>query len=158
MDGDHDARTCFDVTSSILDATFAECEKQGVHIPGALLKPNMIIAGKESEDQISREEVARLTVDCLSKHVPHDLPGIVFLSGGQSDADATAHLNLMNDMGVEHPWQLSYSYGRALQADALIKWSGDGGDSASASQAAFLHRAKMNSLARSGDWSQDLEG
>ena len=71
MDGDHDARTCFDVTSSILDATFAECEKQGVHIPGALLKPNMIIAGKDCEDQISREEVARLTVDCLTKHVPH---------------------------------------------------------------------------------------
>ena len=158
MDGDHDARTCFDVTSSILDATFAECVKQGVHIPGALLKPNMIIAGKESEDQISREEVARLTVDCLTKHVPHELPGIVFLSGGQSDADATAHLNLMNDMGVEHPWQLSYSYGRALQADALGKWSEDDGDSASASRAAFLHRAKMNSLARSGDWSQDLEG
>ena len=157
MDGDHDASTCFDVTASILDATFAECAKQGVHIPGALLKPNMIIAGKESEDQISREEVARLTVDCLSKHVPHELPGIVFLSGGQSDADATAHLNLMNDMGVEHPWQLSYSYGRALQADALGKWSEDDGESASASRAAFLHRAKMNSLARSGDWSQDLE-
>ena len=158
MDGDHDASVCFDVTSLILEATFSECERQGVHIPGALLKPNMIIAGKDCEDQISREEVARLTVDCLTKHVPPELPGIVFLSGGQSDEDATAHLNLMNSMGGEHPWQLSYSYGRALQADALRKWSSDVEDSASASQSAFLHRAKMNSLARSGDWTQDLEG
>jgi len=157
MDGDHDASVCFDVTSSILDLTFAECEKQGVHIPGALLKPNMIIAGKDCKEQISREEVARLTVDCLTKHVPHDLPGIVFLSGGQSDEDATAHLNIMNKMDVEHPWQLSYSYGRALQADALRKWSGNDEDSNHASRSAFLHRAKMNSLARSGEWNKGLE-
>ncbi len=107
MEGSHDANRCFEVTASILDSTFEECIKQGVHIPGALLKPNMIIAGKDCENQISREEVANLTVKCLTEHVPHDLPGIVFLSGGQSDEDATAHLDLMNKMDVEHPWQLS---------------------------------------------------
>ena len=158
MDGDHDANRCQEVTSSILDATFSECEKQGVHIPGALLKPNMIIAGKGCNNQISREEVARMTVECLTKHVPHNLPGIVFLSGWQSDEDATAHLNLMNKMNAEHPWQLSYSYGRALQADALGKWAAENAeDPSSASRSAFSHRAKMNSLARSGDWNEELE-
>ena len=158
MDGDHDASRCQEVTSSILDATFSECEKQGVHIPGALLKPNMIIAGKDCNNQISREEVARMTVECLTKHVPHNLPGIVFLSGGQSDEDATAHLNLMNKMSVEHPWQLSYSYGRALQSNALGEWAAENvEDPKSASRLAFSHRAKMNSLARSGDWNEELE-
>ena len=158
MDGDHDANRCQEVTSSILDVTFSECEKQGVHIPGALLKPNMIIAGKGCDNQISREEVARMTVECLTKHVPHNLPGIVFLSGGQSDEDATAHLILMNKMNAEHPWQLSYSYGRALQADALGKWAAKNvEDPSSASRLAFSHRAKMNSLARSGDWNEELE-
>tara|TARA_Y100001960_G_scaffold326291_1_gene410277 strand:- start:1043 stop:2062 length:1020 start_codon:yes stop_codon:yes gene_type:complete len=157
MDGDHDASRCFEVTAEILDATFSECENQGVHIPGALLKPNMIIAGKDSENQISREEVASLTVECLTRHVPHDLPGIVFLSGGQSDEDATAHLNLMNKMTPNHPWELSYSYGRALQSEALTKWAEDSDDSNSSSQTAFSHRARMNSLARTGQWSRDLE-
>jgi len=157
MDGDHDATRCKEVTSVILDATFSECEKQGVHIPGALLKPNMIMAGKDCQTQISREEVAQMTIDCLTNHVPHNLPGIVFLSGGQSDEDATAHLNLMNKMDAEHPWELSYSYGRALQADALRKWAEKVDDSDSASQKAFSHRAKMNSLARSGDWNVGLE-
>ena len=123
MVGDHDAETCYEVTSSILEATFEQCRIQGVHIPGALLKPNMIIAGSSCLNQITREEVANLTVDCLTKHVPHDLPGIVFLSGGQSDEDATAHLNLMNAMDVNHPWELSYSYGRALLANALKTWA-----------------------------------
>ena len=157
MDGDHDARRCYEVTAEILDATFSECESQGVHIPGALLKPNMIIQGNDCENHISREEVASLTVECLTNHVPRDLPGIVFLSGGQSDEDATAHLNLMNKMALEHPWELSYSYGRALQADALRKWAEATEDSDISSQTAFSHRAKMNSLARFGDWSQDLE-
>ena len=117
----------------------------------------MVIQGNDCKDQISREEVANLTVDCLTNHVPHNLPGIVFLSGGQSDEDATAHLNLMNNMALKHPWELSYSYGRALQADALRKWAEGTEDSDISSQTAFLHRAKMNSLARYGDWSQDLE-
>jgi fructose-bisphosphate aldolase class I len=155
MDGDHTAQRCYEVTAEILDATFAACKTQGVHVPGALLKPNMVMSGKACPEQASRAEVARLTVDCLTEHVPHDLPGIVFLSGGQSDEDATAHLNLMNSMDVDHPWQLSYSYGRALLAHALQTWaSGSGEDS----QNAFAHRASMNSLARSGSWSAELEG
>ena len=96
MEGDHTAERCYQVTAEILSRTFYECETQGVHIPGALLKPNMIFAGVDCENQISREEVARMTVDCLTENVPHNLPGIVFLSGGQSDEAATAHLNLMN--------------------------------------------------------------
>ena len=157
MEGSHDAQRCYDVTGEILDATFAACDEQGVHIPGALLKPNMIIAGNDCANQISREEVARMSVDCLTNHVPHVLPGGVFLSGGQSDEDATAHLNLMNQMEAGHPWQLSYSYGRALQAHALKTWAEGGADSSAASQDMFAHRAKMNSLARCGDWSLDLE-
>ena len=154
MDGVHDAQRCYEVTAEILDATFEACKIQGVHIPGALLKPNMILPGKACSDQGSRESAAQMTVDCLTNHVPHNLPGIVFLSGGQSDEDATAHLNLMNAMDGERPWQLSYSYGRALLAHALQTWaSGSNEDS----QQAFLHRAKMNSLARSGDWSVSLE-
>ena len=154
MEGDHDAQTCYDVSAKILDATFDECRIQGVHLPGALLKPNMIIAGNSCNHQITREEVASLTVDCLTKHVPHELPGIVFLSGGQSDEDATAHLNLMNAMEIQHPWELSYSYGRALLANALREWAD--GDSEK-SQEVFLHRSKMNSLARTGDWKPELE-
>ena len=157
MEGDHTAERCYEVTAEILSRTFSECEKQGVHIPGALLKPNMISAGVDCEDQISREEVARMTVDCLTENVPHNLPGIVFLSGGQSDEDATAHLNLMNKMRVEHPWQLSYSYGRALQANALSRWAPRDEQSDSSSRDAFSHRARMNGLARNGDWDLGLE-
>ena len=154
MAGDHDAQTCYDITSLILSATFEECRIQGVHIPGALLKPNMIIAGTSCSQQITRSEVAEMTVDCLTKNVPHNLPGIVFLSGGQSDEDATAHLNLMNEMDIIHPWQLSYSFGRALLANALKTWAT--GDN-EGSQSVFLHRSRMNSLARTGDWSSKLE-
>tara|TARA_B100000029_G_scaffold229609_1_gene227133 strand:+ start:143 stop:1162 length:1020 start_codon:yes stop_codon:yes gene_type:complete len=157
MDGSHDADRCYQVTAEILSRTFLECENQGVHIPGCLLKPNMVFAGNDSGNQISREEVSMMTVECLTQYVPHDLPGIVFLSGGQSDEDATAHLNLMNKMDAQHPWQLSYSYGRALQANALKKWASGGEDSDSSSRDAFSHRAKMNGLARSGDWSEELE-
>ena len=154
MAGSHDAETCYQVTSSILQATFEQCRIQGVHIPGALLKPNMIIAGNSCSEQISREKVAQMTVDCLTEQVPNDLPGIVFLSGGQSDEDATAHLNLMNSMTINHPWQLSYSFGRALLANALKTWAT--GDN-EGSRSVFLHRSKMNSLARTGDWSSELE-
>jgi fructose-bisphosphate aldolase class I len=154
MAGNHSAQTCYDVTAEILDATFEECRIQGVHLPGALLKPNMIIAGSFNSNQITREEVANMTVDCLTRHVPHELPGIVFLSGGQSDEDATAHLNLMNSMDTMHPWQLSYSYGRALLANALKTWAEGNPEK---SQSVFLHRANMNSLARTGDWKIDLE-
>lgn len=154
MDGTHDSQTCFEITARILDATFSECKVQGVHIPGALLKPNMVLPGKSSQDQGTRENAAQMTVDCLTAHVPHELPGIVFLSGGQSDEDATAHLNLMNGMAAKHPWQLFYSYGRALLAHALQTWASGSNEE---SQNAFAHRAAMNSLARSGDWSIELE-
>ena len=154
MEGNHSAKRCFQVTSEILSQTFNDCRKQGVHLPGTLLKPNMIMAGKECDEQISREEVANLTVKCLSLNVPEEVEGIVFLSGGQSDEDATAHLNLMNSMDTEHPWQLSYSYGRALLAHALRNWAEGSPED---SQNAFAHRAQMNSLARSGNWAADLE-
>ncbi|MEE2759740.1 MAG: fructose-bisphosphate aldolase [Candidatus Thermoplasmatota archaeon] len=154
MDGPHSISDCQMVTMMALSTTWAACNKQGVHLPGVLLKPNMTISGKDATDKSSRDEVANATVSCLTKSVPHNVGGIVFLSGGQSDEEATDHLNRMNGMDVEHPWQLSYSYGRALQAAALKAWAEEG---AEASQAAFAHRAKMNSLARSGDWDITLE-
>lgn len=167
MDGKHDYAACGLATTDILQATWRECEKAGVHLPGALLKPNMILDGKDlhstSADPIRRlshEEVAELTLVSFEVDVPGDIGGIVFLSGGQSDLDATAHLNFMNQMAKPvdpnfPAWcQLSYSYGRALQAAALKAWAEEGPE---ASQAAFAHRAKMNSLARSGDWDISLE-
>ena len=154
MDGPHSISDCQLVTSMALKTTWAACSFQGVHLPGVLLKPNMIIAGTGCSEQSSRSEVASMTVECLTENVPSDVGGIVFLSGGQSDEDATVHLNMMNAMDVDHPWELSYSYGRALQAAALKAWAEKG---AEASQAAFAHRAEMNSLARSGDWDISLE-
>ena len=134
--------------------TWDECKKQGVHLKGVLLKPNMILPGNSCSDQGNRDTVAKMTVDCLTQNVPSEVPGIVFLSGGQSDEDATAHLNLMNAMNIEHPWELSYSYGRALLAHALQTWAQGSNEG---SQNAFRHRAEMNSLARSGDWREELE-
>ena len=158
MKGAHTAQDCLQATSRILVQTWEYCMNHyGVHLPGALLKPNMILAGEDCPEQLSREEVARMTVECLTTHSPTELGGVVFLSGGQSDEDATAHLNLMNDMDVGHPWELSYSYGRALQAAALKAWADEEEGGAEASQVAFAHRAKMNSLARSGDWNLSLE-
>ena len=156
MDGEHDIDTCAAVTARTLEATYAECHSQGVHLPGTLLKPNMVLSGLQCSTQAGVDEVARRTVDCLMAHVPHDVQGIVFLSGGQSDELATAHLNAMNALDEEHPWELSYSYGRALQASALQAGAGKG-ENAAAAQAALAHRAQMNSLARSGDWSPELE-
>ena len=140
-------------TKQIIRRTFEECEKLGVHNPGALLKPNMVISGKDSNEQSTRDEVAHSTVRCLQESVPAEVGGIVFLSGGQSDEEATDHLNRMNTF-YSPWWELSYSYGRALQAAALKAWAEEGPE---ASQAAFAHRAKMNSLARSGDWDISLE-
>lgn len=154
MEGSHDAQRCYDVTAEVLKRTWTECRNQGVHLPGVLLKPNMIMPGKGCPDKGSRDEVARMTVECLTSQVPKEVPGIVFLSGGQSDEDATAHLNLMNAMDIDHPWELSYSYGRALLAHALQTWAEGSNE---ASQNAFKHRANMNSLARSGDWKVELE-
>lgn len=154
MDGLHSAEKCMEVTSKVLRMTFEECEKNGVHLPGTLLKPNMIISGKMNKEKNSRDQVAEMTVRCLSENVPSEIPGIVFLSGGQSDEDATAHLDIMNKMDKKHPWELSYSYGRALQASALKQWATGTPES---SQLAFLKRAEMNHKARYGKWGMELE-
>jgi fructose-bisphosphate aldolase class I len=126
-----------------------------VQLEGMLLKPNMVLSGKDAPEQASVEEVAEATIHCLKNCVPAAVPGIVFLSGGQSDEIATAHLNAMNALGP-HPWELSFSYGRALQAPALKAWVGEESN-LSAGQAAFAHRAKMNGLARSGSYSPEME-
>jgi fructose-bisphosphate aldolase class I len=155
MDGDHAIERSFDVTSRTLHAVFTELRDQRVHFEGMLLKPNMVLSGYGRSDQAGADEVAEQTLRCFLRHVPAAVPGIVFLSGGQSDEDATAHLNAMNAQGP-HPWQLSFSYGRALQAPALKAWGGEPAN-VEAAQAAYLHRARMNGLARSGDYSDELE-
>ncbi|HEU0303042.1 MAG TPA: class I fructose-bisphosphate aldolase, partial [Gaiellaceae bacterium] len=155
MDGDHTIERSFDVTSRTLHAVFTELRDQRVHFEGMLLKPNMVLSGYECPTRAGVDEVAEQTLLCFGRHVPAAVPGIVFLSGGQSDEDATAHLNAMNQRGP-HAWELSYSYGRALQAPALKAWGGEP-TNADAAQAAYLHRARMNGLARSGDYSPELE-
>ncbi len=155
MDGDHSIETSFDATSRTLHAVFTELRDQRVHYEQMLLKPNMVLSGYEASEQAGVQEVAEQTIRCFRRHVPAAVAGIVFLSGGQTDEDATAHLNAMNAMGP-HPWELSFSYGRALQAPALKAWGGDAAN-VPAAQAAYLHRARMNGLARSGSYSPDLE-
>jgi fructose-bisphosphate aldolase, class I len=155
MDGDHSIETSFDVTSKTLHAVFTELRDQKVWFEQMLLKPNMVLTGYDASERAGVQEVAEYTIRCLRRHVPAAVPGIVFLSGGQTDEDATAHLNAMNAMGP-HPWELSFSYGRALQAAALKAWSGEAAN-VPAGQTAYLHRAKMNGLARSGSYSPDME-
>jgi fructose-bisphosphate aldolase class I len=155
MDGDHTIERCYETTSWMLKETFQELFYQRVELEGMLLKPNMVLSGKESSEQAGVEEVAQATVRCLREAVPAAVPGIVFLSGGQSAELATAHLNAMNAMG-EHPWQLSFSFARALQGPALETWRGDEGN-VQAAQEIFAHRARMNSAARSGSYSEELE-
>jgi fructose-bisphosphate aldolase, class I len=155
MDGDHSLERSFEVTSRTLHAVFTELRDQRVHPEGMLLKPNMVLSGYEHPDQASHEQVAHETIRCFKRHVPAAVPGIVFLSGGQSDEDATANLNAINALGP-HPWQLSFSYGRALQAPALKAWGGKE-DNVQAAQRAYYHRAKMNSAARTGMYAPEME-
>src|SRR3982751_276707 len=155
MDGDHDIDRCYDVTQRVLNKTFQELRVQRVELEGMVLKPNMAISGKKCAKQASVEEVAEKTVRMLKACVPAAVPGIAFLSGGQSDEEATAHLNAMNRIGGL-PWRLSFSYGRALQAAPQKAWSGKP-ENVAAGQRAFTHRARMNSLATSGEWKADLE-
>lgn len=155
MDGDHDIERCEAVTTRTLQTVFDELFHQGVDLEGMLLKPNMVISGLECPRQASVEEVAQRTVHCFRKVVPAALPGIVFLSGGQSSRIATAHLNAMNALGPQ-PWELSFSYGRALQEDTLKAWRGDAGR-VSEAQKVFHHRAKCNSAARHGQYSEGME-
>jgi fructose-bisphosphate aldolase, class I len=155
MDGDHTIERSFDVTSRTLHAVFTELRDQRVWFEEMLLKPNMVLSGYECSEQASDQQIAELTLKCFRRHVPAAVPGIVFLSGGQSDEDATARLNTINAMGP-HPWEISFSYGRALQAPALKPWGGDAAN-VQAGQEAYLHRAKMNGLARSGSYSPEME-
>ena len=156
MDADNTIERCHEVTSRTLHLVFAELDRQGVALEGMLLKPNMVISGKQCPVKATSTQVAEQTVDCFLRHVPAMVPGIVFLSGGQSEVEATENLNAINQVGARAPWPLSFSYGRALQASALEAWGGDPGN-VEAAQAAFAHRARMNSLAAAGEWSADLE-
>jgi len=155
MDGDHDIDRCQEVTTRVLNKTFQELRIQRVALEGMILKPNMVLPGKKSKNQASVEEVAARTIRLLKACVPAAVPGIAFLSGGQSDEDATAHLDAMNRIGGL-PWRLTFSYGRALQAAPQKAWAGKA-DNLAAGQRAFTHRARMNSLASKGEWKADLE-
>jgi fructose-bisphosphate aldolase, class I len=155
QDGTHTIERSYEVTSRVLDALYAELHDQGVDLFGTLLKPNMVLSGYQASDRAGQQPVADWTLKCFSEHVPAAVAGIVFLSGGQSDEDATAHLNAMNAKGP-HPWELSFSYGRALQAPALKAWGGKP-ENLEAAQQAYYHRAKLNSLARSGTYSPLME-
>jgi len=155
MDGSHDIDTCARVTEWVLKEVFTALFNQRVELEGIVLKPNMAIAGKKSPRQASVEEVAEKTVMVLKRCVPAAVPGIAFLSGGQSDEEATAHLNAMN-AGYDLPWPLTFSYGRALQAAPQAAWRGKS-ENVSAAQRAFAHRARMNGLAATGEWKPYLE-
>ena len=157
MDGTHTIEKSFSVTESVLNATFKELFSQGVVLEGIILKPNMVLAGYDSSKKASVDQVAEMTVMVLKRCVPSAVPGIAFLSGGQSDENATAHLNKMNKiLGNNSPWNLTYSYGRALQAPALKAWSGHPNKIVDA-QKAFYKRAELNSLATFGNYSSDME-
>ena len=155
MDGDHDIDRCYEVTQRVLNKTFQELRVQRVALEGMVLKPNMAISGKKCAKQASVEEVAEKTLRLLKACVPAAVPGIAFLSGGQSDEEATAHLNAMHKLGPL-PWGLTFSYGRALQAAPQKAWSGKAENVATA-QRAFAHRARMNGLAAKGEWKAELE-
>ena len=155
MDGDHTIERSFEVTSRTLHAVFTELRDQRVQPEGILLKPNMVLSGYGSPEQAADEEIAHETVRCFRRHVPAAVPGIVFLSGGQSEEEATRRLNAMNAIGP-HPWKLSFSYGRALQAAALKAWQGKE-ENVEAAQRAYYHRAKMNSAAQTGLYAPEME-
>lgn len=148
MDGGHSQDRCFEVTADAHSALFEELQKADVYLPGILLKPNMIVPGEKSGESVSPELIAEKTIEELKNHVPDGVPGIVFLSGGQSEVEATVNLNAMN-LQNNLPWKLSFSYGRALQASALNTWSGKSENIATA-QDEFLKRARLNSLACGG--------
>jgi fructose-bisphosphate aldolase class I len=155
MDGDHSIERCDRATRDTLAEVFAALRRMRVRFDGMLLKPNMVLSGSDCPAQAGVEQVAAATVACLRDNVPASVPGIVFLSGGQTDEAATAHLNAMNRLGGA-PWQLSFSYGRALQAPALKAWKGEAANG-QAAQRAFLHRARLNGAARSGSWTEAME-
>ena len=150
MDGSHSIGRCEEATSQILEAVFSALHRYGVELEGICLKPNMVLSGKDCPDQAGERDVARATTRCFLRHVPAAVPGIVFLSGGQSEIEATRNLNAINALG-SFPWELSFSYGRALQASALSAWGGNPANEGLAQQA-FLHRARCNGAARTGSY------
>ena len=156
MDGPHTIERCEEVTAEVLHAVFRALFEQRVHLEGMLLKPNMVIAGKECPRQASVQEVATATLRCLGQHVPAAVPGIVFLSGGQSDRMATAHLNAINRLPGPRPWTISFSYGRALQDPALLAWRGQDAN-LKAGQEALYHRAQRNGAASLGTYTDEME-
>ena len=155
MDGEHSAKDCYEKTSEVIKKCFDELNIHKVDLKGIILKPNMVLAGNKSKDKISNEEIAKLTLECLKNSVPSEVPGIAFLSGGQSEIEATENLNLINKHNNTN-FIMSYSYGRALQQSALKFWSKDI-KNIEGTQKIFNHRAKMNTLAAQGKWSKDLE-
>jgi fructose-bisphosphate aldolase class I len=155
MDGKHTIERCEAVTNDALAALFFQLHKHGVLLEGTLLKPNMVISGKDCPTRADVDGVAAATVRTLTRHVPAAIPGVVFLSGGQSAQEATAHLNAMNALG-DHPWELSFSYGRALQDPALTAWSGKD-ENVAEGQRVFHHRCQCNSAARTGSYSSSME-
>ena len=155
QDGTHTLEQSSKATGRVLQALYTELHDQRIDYRGTLLKPNMVLSGYEASDRAGVDEVAEATLALFYKHVPASVPGIVFLSGGQTDEDATAHLNAMNARGP-HPWQLSFSYGRALQAPALKAWGGKE-ENVEAAQRAYYHRAKMNGAARTGMYAPEME-
>ncbi|MCF7812514.1 fructose-bisphosphate aldolase class I [Candidatus Gracilibacteria bacterium] len=154
INGEHSIERCYEITTLTLKMLYQQLKVQGVYLPGTVLKASMVIAGKESPEQSSVQDVAEMTVKCLRESVPSEVPGIVFLSGGQGDIQATENLNMMNKLHDDLPWNLSFSYGRALQAPALKLWSEGKSDEAAQ---ALVHRAKMNGLATLGKYGSELE-
>ena len=155
INGNHTIEDCYDATSRSIKSLFDYLKSYDVDVTGTILKPNMVTAGSESDQKSSVEEVAEMTIKCLNESVPDELPGVAFLSGGQTEIESTEHLDKMNKIGG-FPWKLSFSYGRALQQSALNAWLGKS-ENKNAGQLAFAHRAKMNKLAALGSWSADLE-
>lgn len=156
MDGSHSIDTCYEVTEATLRSLFSHLYEQNVLLEGTILKASMVISGSEAADRAGVQEVADATLSCLLNAVPAALAGVVFLSGGQSDTEATAHLDAMNKMGGL-PWPLSFSYGRALQAPSLARWGANPAENVSAAQALLAHRARMNGLATMGQYEDSME-
>ena len=155
MDGDHDINKCYEVTAKVLTACYAELKLHNVDLKGTLLKPNMVLPGILSKNRSSTEEIAKMTLKCLKENVPSEVPGIAFLSGGQSEIEATRNLNEINKINDTN-FVFTFSYGRALQQSALKYWGKNQGDITN-TQNIFNHRAKMNSLSTSGRWTEDLD-
>lgn len=156
INGDHTIEQSFIVTQSAQKLVFDQLREQGVVLEGIVLKPSMVTSGLDAQDKAGVEEVARRTIECLLSTVPADVPGIAFLSGGQTDEEASEHLSAMNSLGKELPWNVTFSYGRALQQAAMTTWNGNSGN-VDAARKVVLHRARMNGLASQGKYTSELE-